>query len=124
MEPNDLNSTPNDDSRLEMLLGQPAPAIPDHGFSTRVLAALPPRTPARRPGLRLAFCSVGAAIGLVAAWLIGATSAGLAGPDELAQTGGRLVDIFSNPNVLLALTIAAASLALTLWHRSPLNVRS
>jgi hypothetical protein len=125
MEPNDLNSPLNDDSRLEMLLRQPAPALPDDGFSTRVLAALPARIPARRPGLRLVFCSAGAVTGLIIASLVSTTSSGgLAGLNELGRTASRLVETFSNPNVFLALTVTAVSLVFTLWHRSPLNARN
>lgn len=125
MEPNDLNSPLNDDSRLEMLLRQPAPALPDNGFSTRVLAALPARIPARRPGLRLMFCGAGAVIGLIIASLVSTASpSGMADPGELGRTYSHLVETFSNLNVVLALTVAAVSLVLTLWPRSPLNVRN
>ena len=125
MEPNDLNSPLNDDSRLETLLRQPAPALPDNGFSTRVLAALPARIPARRPELRLVFCSAGAVIGLIIAFLVStASSSELAGPNEFGQTYSRLVETFSNPNVILALAVAALSLVFTLWPRALLQMRN
>ena len=125
MEPNDLNSPLNDDSRLETLLRQPAPALPDNGFSTRVLAALPARIPGRRPGLRLVFCSAGAVIGLIIAFLVStASSSELAGPNEFGQTYSRLVETFSNPNVILALAVAALSLVFTLWPRALLQMRN
>jgi DNA-binding transcriptional LysR family regulator len=43
MEPADMNPASPEDARLEALLRDAAPPLPDEGFSRQVLAALPPR---------------------------------------------------------------------------------
>ncbi len=70
MEPANLNSSPEsdaDDARLAAWVREQAGAapLPDAGFSTRVLAALPPRRRAFS-GRRVIACAGGAAVGALA----------------------------------------------------------
>ncbi len=125
MEPDHLNPPLPDDSRLEAPLRQPAPAMPDDGFSRRVLAALPGRKPARRPGLRLVFCTAGAVVGLIIAFRdVTASPEGFSGLAELGQTISGLGEIFSTPGVLLALAVTAGSLLFTRWCNPPSPARN
>lgn len=69
MEPTNLNSPPPDDEQLEALLRRAASAaLPDDGFSTRVLAALPSKDPSPSPLLRPTLCVVAAVAGTAFAW--------------------------------------------------------
>lgn len=110
MEPADLNHFAPDDARLDARLRQPAPALPDDGFSDRVLAALPPEAGHARSRRRL-MCGAGAAAGVLFA-AIGfalrpatpANEPGIAA--ELAQAGQFLFD----PVLGVALLVTALSL--------------
>lgn len=110
MEPSDLNPA---DEPLELLLREPAAVpLPDDGFSTRVLAALPP--PRRE-------CLLGwrnwVAVGLAAVLLLAFGPSLTAGLETAATlfdgTAGRLVDLLDRPDLLLALAIIAGTLALS-----------
>jgi anti-sigma factor RsiW len=76
MEPTDLKPIPPDDAELEAWLRASAalPSVPDHGFTQRVLTALPARA-ARRSAQRSWFCAGGALVGIVVA-ILGALSSG------------------------------------------------
>ena len=111
MEPANVNPPPDpDEARLESLLRGAPMALPDDGFSTRVLAALPPpaRTPARRS--HLAWCTAAAALGTVLALVIAAPWSAMHDTwrpvlSALAPLGANLAD----PAVLAALLVATAS---------------
>jgi len=66
MEP--ANLTPSEEARLDTLLRQAQPPLPDDGFSRRVLAALPPRLEARSSRRRTIFVAVGALTGYIIAF--------------------------------------------------------
>lgn len=70
MEPANLtpfDSTGSEDARLESWLRSAPPALPDNGFSARVLAALPP--PRRDwSWLRPFTCAIGLFVGVAFAW--------------------------------------------------------
>jgi hypothetical protein len=104
MEPSDLNSAPDrDEAQLEAWLRQPTAPLPDDGFSNRVLAALPPPTPARARWLRPAFCVAGAIVGAI----VGRTSD--SGIETWAQIQTALEPLrgaLSDPAMLAAVTIA------------------
>ena len=66
MEPADLKSPRPEDDRLRMLLSAAQPALPDNGFTQRVLGALPPAPP-RATHFRTVLCTLAAAAGLALA---------------------------------------------------------
>lgn len=111
MEPANLTPTPDrDDARLAALLGEPARALPDDGFSARVLAALPPptRVPTRRS--RVSWCVAAAGLGTFVAL------AGAAPWADLRESWSPVLSAlapvsasFSDPDVLAALVVALAS---------------
>jgi len=112
MESADLNSSANanDDARLEAMLRRASPALPDNGFSARVLAALPPEAEAT-PWRRIAFCVAGAAAGCgFALWQ------GVSWPElqaDAAQFSAKLANAGSaldNPMFGAALVVTALSL--------------
>lgn len=106
MEPADLNPFPNanDDVRLEALLRDAVSALPDDGFSSRVLAALPPEETAAGSWRRTAFCFAGAAAGCgYALWR------GVNWP-ELQAEFGRTTTALADPLFMGALVVAALSL--------------
>ncbi|MCX6954018.1 MAG: hypothetical protein NTV51_17860 [Verrucomicrobia bacterium] len=112
MEP--ANRTPppdHGDDRLEALLRAPASALPDDGFSARVLAALPPPDRASH----VARASVAQWCGFLAAL---ATLAALtaAAPWMELQTAFAPVSVsFTDPGVLAALVVALGSTVYALW---------
>jgi hypothetical protein len=117
MEPHDLNSSGNEEARLDALLRQRVPQLLDDGFTRRVLAALPPPVSAHPFIHRAVFCTVGAVIGLTIA-LAASTSGTLTnfpGANELGQTFNNVFDLLSMPTVALALAVAVGSLMATLW---------
>jgi hypothetical protein len=119
MEPHDLKSTPPDDAQLEAWLRANAalPALPDDGFSHRVLTALP--APPRRAALspRLLAIALGAVAGIGLAALKFATGAPVdfnlpaAGP-EFADMLTQLAD----PKLHTALGVTVVSLAFVFWR--------
>jgi len=111
MESSNLNPLPREDDRLADLLRGQSPALPDDGFSTRVLAALPPSTSAPQAnGLRTALCVAGAAAGLAVALGNGVSWAGLrANAEAMEPVLIRLAAFFSDPWFIPALIIAGVS---------------
>ncbi len=113
MEPADLNTSANtnDDARLEALLRRAAPELSDHGFSARVLAALPAVTESHTPALsrRLVVCIVGAGAGCgLVLWR------GVSGT-ELESGADRLGDALVNLGPSLADPLFTAALGVTLF---------
>src|SRR5258706_16248959 len=90
MEPTDLNSSANDDARLEALLRTATSPLPDVGFSARVIAALPSERPRTRSWRRIGFCAAGAAMGCGLAIWRGASWPGV--QSGLGELGVALVD--------------------------------
>jgi hypothetical protein len=122
MEPTELNSSPDDEARLETWLREPARALPDDGFSTRVLAALPP--PVTRPisTRRWVLCGLAAAVGLAVAWPRAGTGGEVVSQlsswtDALTMTGTALAD----PMAQIALVVAALSLVAVFWRSDRLT---
>ena len=114
MEPADLNSSTNandDGTRLEAMLRGAAPALPDDGFSARVLAALPAAEEQRTPWRRIAFCLGGAAAGCgVAFWRSGAGPGLQSSLEHFGVTMANACLVFTNPIVSAALVATALSL--------------
>jgi hypothetical protein len=109
MEPANLNSP--DDAQIEALLRPTAPILPDGGFSTRVLAALPPPVAARQSWPRVAVCLAGAAAGLgFALWSLAALSGGPWNAKALADALVEAIGWLADPLLGGALLVAAFSL--------------
>lgn len=121
MEPAHLTPPSEDDPRLEALLRQPVSPLPDHGFTARVLAALPPpRAP--RSQVRVLAAVAGGLAGLLVALLPLGPAADLT--PAVATLGQALLALGTlcfDPTVLLAVGVASGSLVLVLWRNSPLN---
>ncbi len=112
MESTDVNSPApfrDDDTRLAELVRQSASALPDDGFSTRVLAALPPPLKTAPASWRRTIaCAVGAIAGCaVTVWRGPAWSDAAAWIDRSARVSLPL----DAPPLSIALTVAAVSLA-------------
>jgi hypothetical protein len=115
MESANLNSPDPLDQKLAALLAPVATsaALPDAGFSARVLAALPPR---RKTVLRrwprewiTGLLAAGVVVSLKG-WQVGSGGTGLA--PSLSQALTQLAGALQSPDVLIALTVLAASLSL------------
>ena len=113
MEPTNLNPLPLDELDGMLRDASHADPVPDHGFSARVLAALPPRPPTRRrDSRRLAFSAVGALAGIMVAlhkvgsWSEISTGLTSAGP-QLSQAFNQL----ASPGFALAVAVTLVSLA-------------
>ncbi len=105
---NSTPTSPEGPDTLDELLREAEPHIPDAGFTTRVLAALPPRR--RLDPLRLAF--------FAAAWLAGVVVLLLHGP----TVGGAVAAVLQHGRqgelaplvILAAVVLALGSLVWTL----------
>ena len=118
MEPTDLNPPLDEDAPLAAWLRASSPALPDDGFSGRVLTALP--TPAHTWYNRFAPLAIGAAgagAGLVVALLNGASLSGLAAVARAEAAIGA--DLVSDPWFALALALTGLSLLVTLLLVQP-----
>ena len=100
MEPTDLKNDSPESVQLETWLRSEAAAtpLPDDGFSRRVLAALPARTP-RLSRQRLWFCLGGALLGVIV------TLVGLQRPGSLAVDLPALGPVFTQAISQLAATL-------------------
>ena len=120
MEPEDLKSPPPDDASFEAWYRAHAtrPPVPDHGFTGRVLAALPP--PRKQiSSQRGRFCLAGALLGGAIAWSGGLLEA-LGRPGlEVAHAGAW--SPAASPGLGLALGLVVVSLFFVyrdlLWRR-------
>ena len=120
MEPANLNPPPSEDDQLATLLRANSPAVPDDGFSARVLTALPPPREARWTKLQIIAGAVGALAGLGFALLKGASwSDGL-------EVAGRGIDacavLFSDPWFAFALGLTVMSLLIPYLLSRPTGV--
>lgn len=114
MEPANLNPTPDakGDARLEAMLRGATPPLPDAGFSTRVLAALPARAQPRVPWRRILFCLVGAAAGSGYALWRGVSGLDVeTGADRLGNALANLGLSLSDPKFVAAMGVTLLSLA-------------
>jgi hypothetical protein len=128
MESTDLTPSPSDERRLELLLRQANPMIPDHGFAQRVLNALPPKRQHLRQGVvRAGLCIAGAAIGAAVAWQQGVDLRDVPEAIErFAASSTSLQDAWSVPAafathghwVLVSLGVTAVSLLFAFQPRS------
>ena len=92
---NDIDRVLRDDART---------ALPDHGFSARVMAALPPRT-LRRPWLHSALVFGSATLGCILAVALAPSG------ESLLQGFADLVQLKAwTPSAITALAISAALL--------------
>ena len=113
MEPEHLSPDSSDDARVdEWLRSDASTPLPDDGFSSRVLAALPPRR-AREPSRRLWILpALGAAVGLL---LI--VARGGASPDiDIGPVGGlvnALGSALPKSSMGLALVVIAGLFAVS-----------
>jgi hypothetical protein len=120
MEPANMNPHPDRaDAHLEALLREPAPAVPDDGFSARVLTALPPPVGTPLPWTRVAICTgLAVTLTMVALILAGPVDAWAASwslvESALAPVAAQLLD----PKVLIALAVATASVSYAFWSSS------
>ena len=113
MEPTDLNSPPNahDDARLEAMLRRVTPALPDDGFSARMLAALPPAVESSGSRYRAAFCVGGALVGLGFALWRGVSLPDLKfGFSQIQALTVNSFSIFADPLFIAALGLTLLSL--------------
>lgn len=107
MEPARLTPPPSDDAWIDMLLRPDAQSpLPDDGFRSRVLAALPPRRRGFSAWRRPALCLVAALAGLAVAWLAGGGAAGF------SAAGAQLMNGLAA--VLTPIAIGWQSLALAI----------
>ena len=112
MEPADLNPHSREDDDLKALLRLDPPTPPDDGFSTRVLAALPP--PRRAKSFQLRLWLVGAGLGILFAAIEGASWSSLStGAATVAQSSANLVAALSDPWLGLAVALNGLSLLMT-----------
>ena len=106
-----ISPTP-EDAPLDALLRQQAAAeaLPDDGFSQRVLTALPPPTRAASSRARWIVCAIGGVIGTIvaAAGLLSAPAAS-GGWSEVVSATVRGLAVLAEPPAVLALTVAALS---------------
>jgi hypothetical protein len=115
MEPANLNSP--DDSRVEALLRRSTQALPDDGFSARVLAELPPMKTAARTPRRLAI-GAGASIGLIfSAFGILLRPAAPIDLPAIATEVWRATQVLLDPTFVVAVLVAAFSLAYAFRRR-------
>ena len=111
MESPDLNSSSSDDRRLEALLRQGQPEVPDQGFATRVLAALPEKKSAHRAPSRGVMCAFGAATGVAFAMGRGVALGDLeAATDRLNDSLAAVSPLVANPWLFVALALTVVSL--------------
>ena len=109
--------TPNDDDRLDRLLRRDARAvIDDEGFSARVMAALPPPSPARsaarRPWLTPVIVLASTALGSALAWLFAPDGVNAAqGMVDLASLRGLTPAAIAMLGMTITLLIAAIVIA-------------
>jgi hypothetical protein len=111
MEPSELNSPSNDDAQLAALLRNITPPLRDLGFSSNVVAALPPPRPTWHLSRRTVALGAGAAAGFgLVIWQ------GLGLPDaqsEIARVAGALSGVnphFSSVHVWTAIAVMFGSL--------------
>ena len=108
MEPANLTPTPDEDEALAALLRSSAPALPDDGFSPRVLTALPlPRT-VRWAWPQITATALGAAAGLGFAYFKGASLS-----DSVSVVGtesGAFLAKLNAPGFAFALALTGVSL--------------
>jgi hypothetical protein len=107
-----MNPPPDDfDAQLEGLLRQPGPALPDAGFSTRVLSALPPPQPVASHWLGAhsltRVCTVASLLGILAAVpIIALVSDGESAWAPVAATLTSLKSSLGDPIVAATLLLA------------------
>lgn len=106
MEPANLN--PNPDDELEAFLRLAPAPLADHGFSARVVAALP--APSRRHSSRMWLCIAGGVTGSIVAVIRGASwRAVTESSDELRRAFASLSGLANEPWCVLAVVISVAA---------------
>lgn len=121
MEPSSLNSSPDEaaDAALTAMLRTQAPAIPDDGFSARVLSALPPPRaavllprPSRWPWA--AYIGGGLAGATFALSRAGSWPDFVSATSQLVHALSAVLALLTEPWLVLALVLAALSLVIAL----------
>jgi hypothetical protein len=111
MEPSDVNAPSDDDAQLTALLRNVAPPLRDEGFSSRVLAVLPPSRPAWYLTRRTVVLIAGTTAGLGFAILQGLSPSDV--QSEIAHVTGAFASVnshFSSAHVWIAVATALGSL--------------
>lgn len=120
MEPNDLKSpTPPDDAHLEAWLRTHAalPALPDDGFSPRVLTALPAPARHSRVSPRLLAILLGAAAGVALAAFKFLAAAPLEfSPLPIGSEATAALAQLVDPKLLMAVAVTVVTLAFVFWR--------
>lgn len=115
MEPADLNSSTPESLALERLLRAPARPLPDDGFSSRVLTALPPIR--RRFFQKTLVCAGGALAGVVCASLQGVTWGDWQSvPQQTLSIMLSAIPRLTDPRFALALVATFLSLLFAFRH--------
>jgi hypothetical protein len=118
MESTDLNHS-SDDTQIDSWLRANArqAALPDDGFSARVLAALPAQTPVRRSPRRTWLWLSGGAVGCVVAARTGGSASEIATQFATLVTESRAAFApLADPSLLLATVVTAGSLMVVYWR--------
>jgi hypothetical protein len=110
MEPANMNTAPDDNERLVTMLRETAPALPDYGFSQRVMTALPPKTHISVFHLRLSLSLLGAIAGLLFAWRNGVSVKSLKLAANQLTGSFAPTGTMSDAHVLIALAVTLLSL--------------
>lgn len=118
MESSGLNASHDHEAALTAMLRRPASAIPDDGFSARVLAALPPPRPTvfrvRRRWPWTAYIVGSLAGSAFACFRAGNWTDFASGMRQLANALSVVFTTLSEPWLLLALGLVALSLLIAL----------
>jgi hypothetical protein len=115
MEPANVNLPPDEDAQLAALLRATHAEIPDDGFSSRVLAVLPPvqhsASTLDRPFTRIAIYTVSAIAGLAFAIARGLSFESLAAAQETVRQ--TLATVSATPDYSsVGIALAAATLSI------------
>jgi len=109
------HSFPGNDAELEKILAHSdSAALPDDGFSLRVMAHLPAPLPRRSTSYnkqRAILCTLGALAGLGVSWKYGLASLDLSVVSaQLNQAGSKILSVSSDPSWIAAGVIILCSI--------------
>jgi hypothetical protein len=114
---------PGEDAQFEQMLARSEGALPDNGFSLRVLAALPAPRPSRphvsvSNVLRVILCIVGAFVGLSLSWYYSWSSIEMSAfTGQLNQAWSFAVTASADPGWLTMGLVAVGSLLYAFFER-------
>lgn len=119
MEPNDLKSTPPDDAVIEAWLRAHVslPALPDNGFSHRVLTALPVPARCSRASPRRLAILLGAVVGTgLAAFKVFTVAPVEFSLSPIAPEATDALAQLADPKLHMALGVTIITLAFVFWR--------